>query len=294
MASKTAAGLAARVIGRPTTSFDAPSAIATAAVATRLWSSSALPGSRIPGTTSKGPLPNSARRPASSPDEHTSPRNSRGKRQSSQPQHLLFDRRTHTDAGQLTAIHAGQHCHRNQRRCIRQTSRSLRGRRKHGPSTRRMDREQGSPAACNRAYRAGDRIGNIVQLQVEKDLKPASPQLLNDRFAFRQEKLKSDFEPATLPLEPFDQPKSRFSGWEIQGYNQPFQWIRRQRNSMHKGSSRGVLPGPAYTAPTGSEGSFSCDCTMPIKLLGSGRIGAEATSSLTRPMPVNPTARAAA
>ncbi len=73
MAAAAAAGSAAAVIGRPMTSQSAPAAIASRGVRVRAWSPASDPAGRMPGTTSSGSGPISARSRATSCGLQTSP-----------------------------------------------------------------------------------------------------------------------------------------------------------------------------------------------------------------------------
>ena len=89
MARAAATGLSARVMGRPTTSREAPWAMAAAGVATRFWSPMAEPAGRIPGTTRWASGPSSARRVATSSAEQTSAGDAGGFGQPGEAEDLL-------------------------------------------------------------------------------------------------------------------------------------------------------------------------------------------------------------
>jgi hypothetical protein len=81
-----------------------------------------------------------------------------------------------------------------------------------------MQRQQPDPRQLSRrSHTSSDRIGNIVEFQVQEDPKTESRDLRYRSRPFRRKKLASDFEDSRRPAEPARQNGGRPQPVNVQG-----------------------------------------------------------------------------
>src|SRR5579872_1559237 len=84
-----------------------------------------------------------------------------------------------------------------------------------------MDRQHGSACAGGREDRRSDRVGNVVQLEIQKNRVAAVAQLMNQGIALRQVEFEADLEKAAVILDPLGESQRRLGFREVQRYDEP-------------------------------------------------------------------------
>src|SRR5690606_11732398 len=123
-------------------------------------------------------------------------------REVGQSHDLVVGTAAHAGAGQVTFVEASEHRHRDDAGVLaRRGLRILH----HRSPTAGVNRDDRRLEHVNRLHRAGHRIGNVVQLEVEEDRQADVRDLVHTMVAVRAEELEPELEAADMRLDLFGQ-----------------------------------------------------------------------------------------
>jgi hypothetical protein len=120
----------------------------------------------------------------------------------------------------LGGIHAGEHGDGEQLRPVWHAFKGIAGGGQHRRSTRGVDSEHVDAESGDRAYGSGHRIGNVVELQIEKDGVAALEERFKDGRAGGGEQLQAYFEPLASALKLVGQSDGGSGVGDIEGHDQ--------------------------------------------------------------------------
>ena len=259
--SSAASGSAASVTGRPRTRMSAPDTIADVGDAILRWSPAALPAGRMPGTTVRNPGPHAARTPATSSAEQTTPSRPQSRARSARRRAMPSGcpatgrsarARASIDVRRVTATTRGRGSSSFHR---------LAGGGEHRPAPERVNVDQRGAGARRGRDGASDRVGDVVELQVEEDSRAGRHDFANEGRASGDERLEADLQPADPRREPDRGLRHLRWGSEIE----------RDADPLGAGSE---FPRPHPSAPISSR-SGAWPCARPTRSVTETRRAAQ-------------------
>ena len=185
-------GSSASVIGRPMTRIEAPASIAARGVTTRFWSPRRRPAGRTPGTTKK-PSGHALWAARTSSPEQTMPSRPALWASAARRAHLVGRAALDAGRGEILFVEAGQDGDRDDLRLGR---RRRLGIFEHRPPAGGVDGQDRRLERRQRLHRLGDRIGDVVELQIEEDRQAELAELGDPRRAVGGEEFQPELEPA--------------------------------------------------------------------------------------------------
>jgi hypothetical protein len=124
------------------------------------------------------------------------------------------------DGGELGRVHAGENGYGQQLGRVAEAVESLVGGGKHGGASGGVEGEHADAEGGGGTHRRGYGVGNVVELEVEKDGVAAGQKWFKDGGTCGDEKLQTYFEPEALALELVDQGFSSGGIGDIERYDE--------------------------------------------------------------------------
>ncbi len=189
----SAAGSAASVMGRPTTMWVAPAAIASAGVTTRTWSPWPAPAGRTPGVTideivaELSPQPRGLARGGD--DALTSVIQSERR----ESQHFIQKRSANPDFLQIAFVQACEHRDAEHNQCRVDYVRCIHRSPQHLAAACGMHGQHAHAQLGCFVHRGGYGVGYVVIFQVEEDAPAGGDQIPHQLWAFGGIELHADF-----------------------------------------------------------------------------------------------------
>lgn len=142
-------------------------------------------------------------------------RSQRGK-----PHHLVGGSGVDSDRIQLELVHGCKDGDSQQTRGAWERGGSTRGGLQHGRSAGGMDREHFGSGRRGGTDRRGDGVGDVMELQIQKDGTSAGAQLVDQGIAFSQIQLKPHLKPAAETMKLVNEVKSGGGLRKVEGNDQ--------------------------------------------------------------------------
>ena len=147
-------------------------------------------------------------------DEAIDPRSGGG---FGEAQDLVFRGVADADSGELKLIHAGEDSDREELGRVGNRGGGFGSGFEHGRAAGGVDGEEFGAEGSDGTHSAGDGVGNVVELEVEKDGVAAMAEFANDGVAFGEVELEADLEPLAEALEAAGESESGRSIGVIEG-----------------------------------------------------------------------------
>ena len=224
------------MIGRPTTSMDAP--LADGGARGSHAALVGMPCARHPDAwdDQEGCRAKVAAQHGRLLGRAHQPRNPAAGRHLSQAEHLRRGRLGYADPVEFLGIHAGKDGDRQQARAPRHHGGGLRYSQEHGLAPRRVDSQQGGSRAGDRTDRSRDGVGDVMQLEVQKDRKAPPAKGLDQAGPSRAEELEAHLHPAARAFQTIGEVERLPGGGEVERYRQPVFRLQKHTLRLRPGS----------------------------------------------------------